>query len=50
VHLRIDRAERAPARLCLGQADAIAGVQDLPLQVGEVDGVAVNQGQRADAG
>jgi len=45
----IDRAQRQLAGFCLGHADSGLRMQDLPLQVGEIDGVVINQGDFADA-
>jgi hypothetical protein len=42
--------QRARARLDLRLADVRGGVQDLPLEVRDVDDVAVHQPERADAG
>jgi hypothetical protein len=49
-HLRIHRGERAARRFDLRLADRLRAVEDLPLQVGEIDLVAVGDGQAADAG
>jgi hypothetical protein len=46
----IDLAQRAFARRGLFHADRIGAVQDLALQVGQVDRVAIGQHQGADAG
>ena len=42
--------QRGASRLDLASADRIGAVQDLPLQVGEIDGVGVGDREPADAG
>ena len=46
----VQRGQRDPRRLGLRHADAVGGVQDLPLQVRVVDDVLVDDAERADAG
>ncbi len=45
----IQRGEGLPARLDLWHADRLGAVQDLPLEIGEIDHVAVDEPDRADA-
>jgi hypothetical protein len=47
---RIDGVQRLSAGFSLGHADASLRVQDLALQVGEIDGVVIDQRDLADAG
>jgi len=46
---RVGRAQCLLAGFCLGHADAVLGMENLPLQVGEINGVVINQGDFADA-
>jgi hypothetical protein len=46
----IDAEERRLRRPGLCLADAVLGVQDLTLQVGQIDGVAVGEGDPAKTG
>lgn len=46
-HIRVDRGNRLPGGIDLGLAYACLGVHDLALQVGEIDGVVVHDGQAA---
>ena len=50
VHVGIDGADRAPRRIGLGLADARQVVRDLALQVGEIDRIVVDDGDRPDTG
>ena len=50
VHVGVERAEHLRARLDLGPPDIGRGVEDLALEVGHVDDVAVHQADGADAG
>ena len=50
LHLRVERGQSLPPGQRLGLADARLGVQDLPLQVGQIDPIAVGQRQPSDAG
>ena len=49
VDVRVDRGQRLAAGFGLGHADAGLCVQNLALQVGQVDGVVVDQGDLPDA-
>src|SRR4029079_16786303 len=49
-HAGGDRLDRGLGGVDLGLADAVDGVQDLALEVRDVDGVGVDDAQRADAG
>ena len=49
-HFRVDGAQRVARRFSLGCADGVITVDDLALQIGQIDGVAVADGQRADPG
>jgi hypothetical protein len=49
-NFRIDGVQRLSAGFSLGHADASLRVQDLPLQVGEIDGVIIDQCYFSDAG
>ena len=49
-HLGVDRARRLGRRLRLRRADPRGGVGDLPLQVGQLHAVVVDDADRADAG
>jgi hypothetical protein len=49
-HFGIDRGERLARRLDLRPADRVGAVEDLPLEIGEVDLVAVGEGQAAEPG
>ena len=42
--------QRHSTGLCFRRSDALSGVQDLPLQVGEVDCIAVDQHDRCHSG
>jgi len=48
--LGIDGVQRLPAGLRLGHADAGLGMENLPLQIGEIDGVVIDQSHLADPG
>ena len=48
--VRVEPGERAGGAFGLGLADLGGGVQHLALQVGEADGVVVDDAERADAG
>ena len=50
VHVRVQRLERDPRRCRLRLTDPVGRVQHLPLQVRGVDGVRVDEPDRADAG
>jgi hypothetical protein len=50
VDLGIQRRQGDDSRCRLVDADPLRGMQDLSLQIGEVDRVAVDQCQAADAG
>ena len=47
---RIDRRQRLATRFRLGHANPCLGVEDLSLQVGQIDGVVIDQRDPADAG
>ena len=47
---RVDRLHRTADRVDLQHADALRGVRNLPLQVGQVDPIRVTDHQFADAG
>src|SRR6185503_11179078 len=48
--IRVDCIERGARSIHLDRADVFAPIQDLPLQVGEVDLVGIDQREAADAG
>ncbi len=48
--LGVDRRDRLARALDLGHADAVAGMGDLALQVGQVDAVVIDDAERADPG
>ena len=48
--LRVDRRQSLAARLHFRHADCGRGVQDLPLQVREIDDIAIDQTDGADSG
>ena len=48
--VRIERIERAARGVDLHRADSFTPVQDLPLEIGEVDLVGIDQREAADAG
>ena len=48
--MRIDAPERVAGAVELRQADGLGVVDDLALQVGQRDGVVVDDAERADAG
>jgi len=50
LHLGIHRVQRLLCGVDLHRADRLGAVEDLALQVGEIDLVAVGDGQAADAG
>ena len=50
VDVGVERLQRARPRLDLRLADVGRRVKDLPLEIRDVDGVAVHQPERADAG
>ena len=49
LHLGVDGGERGARALDLGHADAVRGVDDLALQVGEIDRVVVDDADAPDA-
>jgi hypothetical protein len=49
-HFWVDRIQRLLCSLDLHRPDRLGAVEDLALQVGEVDLVAVGEGQASDAG
>jgi hypothetical protein len=46
--VRVDRSQRLTPRFGLGHADAGLGMENLALQVGEVDGIVIDQRDPAD--
>ena len=50
LHVGVDVAEGTARALDLGGADAFRRMDDLALQIGQIDGVVVDDAERADPG
>jgi hypothetical protein len=48
--VRVERVQTFRCRTHFGFADLIGAVEDLPLQVGEIDGVIIDDADSSDAG